>query len=90
MTNAKGKMRTVKINDRGQLVIPEDMRKDLRIEGEAVVVLVEQGGEIVLRREEDVLRDLEDVWMPLRRRALERAWGDEDAVWQAHHDEGAT
>lgn len=87
MTGTNGKVRTVRINDRGQLVIPEDIRKDLRIEGDTVLVLVERRGEIVLRRETDVLRDLEDVWGQVRRRALDRAWEDGDEVWEAHYRE---
>lgn len=90
MTDARPKLRTVKVNDRGQLVIPEDVRKDLRIEGETVLVLVERRGEIVLRREEDVLKDLDDFWTQVRRRSLERAWEPEDDVWQAYHDQASS
>jgi AbrB family looped-hinge helix DNA binding protein len=89
MTKTSGKMRTVRINDRGQLVIPEDIRRDLQIEGDTVLVLVEREGEIILRREADVLRDLDGVWKALRGRALERAWDDEDEVWEAHRGEGS-
>lgn len=82
-------MRTVKVNDRGQLVIPEEMRRDLGIDGDTVLVLVERGNEIVLRREEDVLRELEGAWRHLARAALQRAWGEEDEVWEAHYRQEA-
>lgn len=88
MSSTTEKMRTVKVNDRGQIVIPEEMRQDLAIEGDTVLVLVERGNEIVLRREEDVLQELEGFWRPLQRAALEEAWEDEDDVWEAHHQEG--
>lgn len=86
MSNRTEKMRTVKVNDRGQLVIPEDMRRDLGIEGDSVLVLVERGDHIVLRREEDVLKELAGPWQTLARRALARAWDDEDDVWDQDHE----
>lgn len=80
-------MRTVAVNDRGQLVIPEEMRTELEIEGGSVLVLVKRGDEIVLRREEDVLESIERSWSPVTRSALERAWEPEDDVWEDHHEE---
>lgn len=56
MTNTTiKKIRTVSLNDRGQIVIPEDIRKDFGIEGSSILVLIERDGEIVLRRERDIL-----------------------------------
>lgn len=78
-------LRSVSVNDRGQLVIPEEVRKELGIEGGSVLVLVTRGDEIVLRREQDVLEDFEGgVWHAARNRALDRAWGEEDEVWDEH------
>lgn len=76
------------MNDRGQLVIPEEVRQALGLEGDAVLVLVKRGEELVLRREEEVLEELSDPWRSLGRRALERAWGEEDEVWDEVHEEG--
>lgn len=84
MTTSSDKMRTVRVNDRGQVVIPEEIRRDLRIEGDTVLVLVERGDEIVLRKEEDVLRELDSFWPAAQRRALERAWDEEDEAWDEH------
>lgn len=89
MSGSSGKVRTVRINDQGQVVIPEDIRKNLRIEGDTILVLVERRGEIILRREADILRDLEDVWGQLRRRSMERAWEEDDEIWQGIHDREA-
>lgn len=83
-------MRTVTVNDRGQIVIPEEMRGALGIEGGSVLVLVKRGSELLLRREEDVLAELEGVWASLGRRALERAWDEEDEVWDEHFEEGTS
>lgn len=77
-------MRTVKVTSRGQFVIPEEMRKDLHIVGETVLVIVEDGDRLILRREQDVLR--EGFWRNAGQRALARAWVDEDEVWDAEHE----
>lgn len=87
-TDSNDMLRAVQVNERGQLVIPEEMRAQLGIEGGSVLVLVKRGDEIVLRREEDVLEELDAVWRTLTHRALERAWDeDEDGVWDDFYDE---
>lgn len=88
MNTSTSKMRTVKVNDRGQLVIPEDMRRDLGIEGDTVLVLVERGDHIILRREADVLDEFDRAWAALSRRSIEGAWEEEDEAWDAHREEG--
>lgn len=89
MSTREQRIRTVKVNDRGQLVIPEDVREDLRIKGNTTLVLIERGDEIVLRREADVLAELAEPWRRAARHALAMAWGAEDDVWDAHYVPGA-
>lgn len=86
-TDPNDMLRAVRVNDRGQLVIPEEVRQAMGIEGGTVLVLLKRGDEIVLRREEDVLKELEGAWSALSRRALERAWDEEDEAWEAFYDE---
>lgn len=75
------------MNTRGQLVIPEEVREALDLEGDSVLVLVKRGEEIVLRREGDVLDALGDPWRSLGRRALQRAWSEEDEIWDEVFEE---
>jgi len=81
--NKNEKIRTVNIGNRGQLVIPEDIRRDLGIRGEATLVLIERSGEIMLKKESDVLRSLEedDFWKKMSQEAIKRAWDKEDDIW---------
>lgn len=78
----------------GQIVLPKEACCDLQIAGDTVLVLVQRGNEIVLRKEEDVLRELGTGWQHLGRAALESAWDDEDEGWEDHHqgsgDQGAS
>ena len=81
--NIKEKIRTVNIGARGQLVVPEDIRKDLGIKGGSTLVLIERRDEIVLKKEADVLKAMEEdvFWKRLSEEALKNAWDKEDDVW---------
>ena len=85
-----GKVRTVSVNGRGQIVIPEDIRKDFGIAGESTLVLIERGREIVLRKESDVLEAMENedkFWIAMSHAAMERAWNKEDEIWDKIYSE---
>lgn len=89
MINTK-KIRTVNLNERGQIVIPEDVRKDFGIEGTTTLVLIERKGEIVLKKESDVLEAIESedkFWKFLSIEAMRKAWNKEDEVWDKIYNE---
>lgn len=70
------------VNERGQLVIPEDIRKDFGIKGNSTLVLVESSEGLVLKKESEVLEALDNrFWEALARKTLQNAWSKEDEVW---------
>ncbi|MBI2652158.1 AbrB/MazE/SpoVT family DNA-binding domain-containing protein [Candidatus Woesearchaeota archaeon] len=78
------KLRTVNLNERGQIVIPEDVRKDFGLDKATTLVLIEKKGEIVLKKESDVLNAIEGedrLWNALQGEAIKKAWSKEDEVW---------
>jgi AbrB family looped-hinge helix DNA binding protein len=78
------RLRTVAVNDRGQIVIPEEVRKDLGIDKNSTLVLIELEREIVLRKESDVLEGMEEedrFWKALANESLKNFWSKEDEVW---------
>ncbi len=79
------KIKTVSMNERGVIVIPEEMREDLGLEGNTTLVLVENGKEIIVKKENDVIDKLtsddDSVWKKLSEKSLQRAWEKEDDVW---------
>lgn len=79
----KGRIRTVVVNERGQIVIPEDIRKDLNIENATTLVIIERGGELIIRKESEVLDTIseDEFWKAIARESLKRAWSKEDEVW---------
>ena len=82
------KIRTVTVNERGQIVIPEDVRKDLHLKKASTMVLIKKGEELVLRKEADILEDLEDTfWKGVAQHSLENAWSKEDEIWEKIYKE---
>ena len=72
------------VYDRGQLVIPDDIRKDFGIKGNTTLVMIEREGELVIKKEYEVLHAIEGetaFWREFSRESLKRMWGKEDAVW---------
>lgn len=76
------RIRTVAVNERGQFVIPEDIRRDFGIKGNSTLVLVESDEGLVLKKESDVLEAIDNgFWAALTKRAMQNAWSKEDEVW---------
>lgn len=78
------------LNERGQIVIPEEVRRDLDLEAGEALVLLEAGDEILLKKESRVVKQLASMegekifWRSLAAKALERAWDDEDEAWEQY------
>ena len=89
MNNTKyEKIRTVTVNERGQIVIPEDVRKDLHLKKASTLVLIQKGNEVVLRKENEILKELEDTfWKGVAKHSLENAWSPEDEIWDKVYKE---
>ena len=84
------RIRTVTVNDMGQIVIPEEIRKDFGIQKDSTLVLIERSKELLLRKESDMLESVEDedmFWKDLTKESLKRAWGKEDEVWDQIYKE---
>lgn len=86
---SQNKIRTVNVNERGQIVIPDDIRKDFGISANSTLVMIERDGEIVIRKEKDVIAAIDDdkFWKAISRSALEKAWSKEDEVWDKLYSE---
>jgi AbrB family looped-hinge helix DNA binding protein len=78
------RIRTVLMNPRGQIVIPEDVRQNLKMKPKEALILIEKGNELILKKESDVVKTIleeDNAWAILSFDALKKAWGKEDAVW---------
>ena len=91
MTDMNKRIRTVTVNERGQIVIPEEVRKDFEISKGSTLVLIERNKELLLKKESDILERIEDedkFWKSLSRESLKIAWSKEDDVWDKIYKEG--
>ena len=83
---------TTKISSRGQLVIPESIRKSLKLKEGTKIVLIEKNGKITLEKEEDFLKNLDLVsreetgWLRLAEKSLAAVWDNEkdEQVWKKY------
>ena len=78
------KIKTVTMNERGVIVIPEEMRQDMGLEGKTTLVLIESGNQIIMKKESEIVRliasDEDALWRKLSEESLRRAWGKEDVT----------
>jgi len=85
MTDMKIRIRSVSMNDRGQIVIPEEIRKDLKLDSGENLVIIEKNGELTIRKEsavaETILKE-DEFWKKIAEKSLENAWGKEDKIWE--------
>ncbi|MDD5148537.1 MAG: AbrB/MazE/SpoVT family DNA-binding domain-containing protein [Candidatus ainarchaeum sp.] len=82
------RIRTVIMNSRGQIVIPEEIRNNKGMKPKEALVLIERENELVLKKESDVARQVmaeEPFWAALSQKALEKIWNNkEDDIWETY------
>lgn len=86
----------VNVSSRGQIVIPEKIRKDLNIKEGSKLVLIEKEGALILRKEGDFLNKLEDMnkkeesgWLALAEQSLNGIWNNkkDEKMWIRYLDD---
>ena len=70
----------VNVSSRGQVVIPEQMRKNLKIKEGSKLLAIEKNGEIIFKKDTDVIKNLENLgkeesgWLALAEKSLNEVW----------------
>jgi len=84
-------LETVKVSSRGQIVIPESIRKDLQIHEGSKLILIEENGQIVIEKEPEFLKKLmarreKSGWKSLSEKTLEKTWKNkkDDETWEKY------
>ena len=82
---------TVKVSSKGQIVIPEDIRKSLNIREGTKLVMIENGNKIVIELEKDFINNLDKLnldkdklgWLLLAEKGLAKIWDNpkDDETW---------
>ena len=73
------KSKTVKLSNKGQIVIPKDMREDLGLSQGDDILLIAEGDVIILEKvRKENFRDL----LKLSEKTLRKVWdNEEDEIW---------
>jgi len=83
----------INVSSRGQIVIPEKMRDELGIKEGTRLVLIEKEGGLLIRKEEEIAKHLQDEkrkedigWMMLAQKSLEAIWDNpkDEEVWKKY------
>ncbi len=80
-------MEILHISSRGQIVIPERVRKQLQLKEGMRLILVQRGDTLILRKEETVEEFLDAKgWTALSEQSLKDAWDnpDDEKEWKKY------
>jgi AbrB family looped-hinge helix DNA binding protein len=86
------KIKTIKMSSKGQIAIPEDMRREANIGEGDTLIIAEEGGRILLEKQERIAEDLADEFedmIKLTERSLKGLWGGkEEDIWNEYLEDG--
>lgn len=84
---------TINVSSKGQIVIPEKVRKQLNIKTGSKLFLIQKGETLILKKEEEIAKHLDEEeqkerfgWMFLAEQSLKKIWDNpkDDAVWKKY------
>ncbi len=83
----------INVSSRGQIVIPQKVREQLGIETGSKLLLVAKNGEILLKKEEEVTKHIDESarkenlgWMALAEKSLQKVWDNpkDEKAWRKY------
>jgi len=78
---------TLTVSSKGQVVIPEKVRKELKITAGTKLVMQTQNNTLIIQTEKEFEKHLEDedaVWNELAMQSLEEVWDDDGEEWEKY------
>ncbi len=81
------KMKTVELGVRGQIVIPQEFRRDLNLGQHETLVVIERDSELIIKKQQSILKNLQDKerFSILSENALKKVWDNKkDDVWSKY------
>lgn len=80
----KQSMRVITVSSKGQVVIPEEFREELKIKKGAHMIMIKDGDTIVMKREEDARDEFADL-LKLADKSLKDVWDNKkDDIWKTY------
>ena len=87
----KNMLKTITISSKGQITIPEQMRKNLNIKDGATVAVVEEDHKLILGLKSDLEKELKktavkrkkDGWLALAEKSMAKIWDNckDEKIW---------
>ena len=85
-------LETIRVSSRGQIVIPENIRKHFQIKEGTKLILVEKQNKIVLEKEEDFLKEIEEIererlgWLLVAEKSMAKMWDNpkDEEEWKKY------
>ncbi len=81
-------MKTVTVSGKGQISIPQEIRKQLEVEKGSKLVIILKDKKLLIRKASDISQSIEDSFEDVVRyseRSLEEIWdNEEDDVWNRY------
>ena len=82
---------TITVSSRGQVVIPERVREQLQIEEGMKLVLIQEGDQIILKKENLFLQKVKEqqernAWISLGEAAFAQVWNNvkDETTWKRY------
>lgn len=81
-------IKTVKVSDKGQIAIPQEIREEVGIKRGEELIIVQDNGTILLEKSEKVAMKMKDDFKDLLKfseHALKRVWNNKsDDIWSQY------
>ena len=78
-------VRTVKVSEKGQIAIPADIRRLMKVTKGTTLVLITDGQRLFVERESDAAKHVAEdfsAFLKATEESLKEVWdNDEDAIW---------
>lgn len=85
---------TITVSSRGQIVIPEKVRKHLSLKEGTKLIMIEKQNKLILELEKDFLEELERMkgdkekmgWLVLAEKSLAKLWDNpsDEEIWSRY------
>ena len=81
-------MKTVTVSGKGQISIPQEIRKQLKVEKGSKLVIILKDKKLLIRKASDISQSIGDIFEDVVRyseRSLEEIWDNEEGeVWNRY------
>lgn len=84
--------KTIKVSQKGQIVIPVDMQREIGIKKGDEILLIRKGNKIVLEKRDEIVKKLKNEFRDIQtvsERSLKKFWlNRKDEIWNQYVKSG--